>query len=128
MDFTQADQKRTLLSGQLARGQITQEAFTASINTLRVTDSAGRTWQPAPSITGWLCWNGTAWQDATPQGFTGLKNTQAGTKDFNEFKSSLTTVDEFRRVSKDVPHAKRPQKWWDLLSILGGIAESRAGC
>jgi hypothetical protein len=31
------------------------------------------------------------------------------------------TVDEFKKMSKDVPLAKRPQKWWDLLSILGGI-------
>jgi hypothetical protein len=27
----------------------------------------------------------------------------------------------FRQVSKDVPLAKRPQKWWDLLSIIGGV-------
>ena len=43
-------------------------------------------------------------------------------KDFNEFRSQLMTVDEFKRVSKGVPLSKRPQKWWDLLSILGGIA------
>ena len=30
-------------------------------------------------------------------------------------------MDEFKKVSKDVPLAKRPQKWWDLLSILGGV-------
>jgi hypothetical protein len=31
------------------------------------------------------------------------------------------SVDEFKKISKDVPLAKRPQPWWDLLSILGGI-------
>jgi len=59
-------------------------------------------------------------------GFTGLKNTQAGTKDFNEFKSSLMTVDEFRRVSKDVPLAKTAAEmvgsllssWGDTGAIL----------
>lgn len=122
MDFTEAEQKRTLLSSQLTRGQITQEAFTASINTLRVTDSVGRIWQPAPSSAGWLCWNGTAWQAATPPATgQGGVSSQKSAKDFNEFKSSLMTVDEFRKVSKNVPVAKRPQKWWDLLSILGGI-------
>ncbi len=43
-------------------------------------------------------------------------------KNFNEFKSSLMTVDEFKKMSKDIPLKKRPQKWWDLLSIFGGIA------
>ncbi|PKL65986.1 MAG: hypothetical protein CVV32_02020 [Methanomicrobiales archaeon HGW-Methanomicrobiales-3] len=31
------------------------------------------------------------------------------------------SVDDFKKISKEVPLAKRPQKWWDLLSILGGI-------
>ena len=34
------------------------------------------------------------------------------------------TVDEFKKMSKDIPLAKRPQKWWDLLSILGGIVSA----
>ena len=56
-------------------------------------------------------------------GITGQESppSQKSAKDFNEFKSSLMTVDEFKKVSKDVPLAKRPQKWWDLLSILGGV-------
>jgi hypothetical protein len=120
MDFTEAEQKRTLLSAQLARGQITQEAFAQAVNALRITDSAGRIWQPSPSPAGWLCWNGTAWLAATPPGL-GSSPGQKPAKDFNEFKSSLMTVDEFKKVSKNVPLAKRPQKWWDLLSILGGV-------
>ena len=46
---------------------------------------------------------------------------QRSATDFNEFKSSLMSVDQFKKISKDVPLAKRPQKWWDILSILGGI-------
>jgi hypothetical protein len=122
MDFTEADHRRNQLSAQLSSHQITPEQFTAGVNALRVNDTAGRTWQPAPSPAGWLCWNGTAWLAATPPG-TGQEcpPSRKSAKDFNEFKSSLMTVDEFKKVSKDVPLARRPQKWWDLLSILGGI-------
>ena len=31
------------------------------------------------------------------------------------------SMEDFKKVSKEVPLAKRPQKWWDLLSILGGV-------
>ena len=34
------------------------------------------------------------------------------------------TVDHFKNMSKEEPLAKRPQKWWDLLSILGGCASA----
>lgn len=122
IDFIEAEQRRTDLSRQLAQGQITPEVFTASVNALRLTDSAGRIWQPSPSAMGWLCWNGTAWQAATPpETGQGSPPAQKSAKDFNEFKSSLMTMDEFKKVSKDVPLAKRPQRWWDLLSILGGV-------
>jgi len=127
MDFTEAEQRRGLLSAQLNNRQITSGQFTASINALRVTDSAGRIWQPVPAPSGWLCWNGTAWQAATPPGFpayasTAARQEQGSSRDFSEFKSSLMTMDEFKKVSKNTPLANRPQKWWDLLSILGGIA------
>jgi hypothetical protein len=126
MGFSEAEQQRQQLSGQLARGQVTQDEFIAAINAIRVTDPAGRIWQPDPGSSGWLCWNGTAWQAATPPGYAapgGMCSTtaQKSAKDFSEFRSSLMTVDEFKKVSKEVPLAKRPQKWWDLLSILGGV-------
>jgi len=123
MNFTEADQQRAHLSGQFAREQISKEAFIAAINAIRITDPQGRIWQPSPAPSGWLCWNGTAWQAATPPGDTGQGEVPGpkSAKDFNEFRSSLMTMDEFRKVSRDVPLAKRPRKWWDLLSILGGI-------
>jgi uncharacterized Zn-binding protein involved in type VI secretion len=31
------------------------------------------------------------------------------------------SVDEFRKMSREVPLKKRPQRWWDLLCVLGGI-------
>ena len=61
---------------------------------------------------------------ATPQPYQAAGQKPKKAKDFNEFKSSLMTVDEFKKMSKEVPLAKRPQKWWDLLSILGGITSA----
>ena len=110
MDFTEAEQKRNQLSAQLSSRQITQDQFAAGISALRVTDSSGRTWQPAPSPSGWLCWNGTTWQAATPPGdrLAGQPPRKPA-KDFNEFKSSLMTVDEFRKVSKTSRLRKGPR-------------------
>ncbi|MGB9177308.1 MAG: hypothetical protein WCB46_11325, partial [Methanoregula sp.] len=122
MDFISAEKERERLSSQLAGGQITKDAYTAAVNALRVTDPQGRWWQPDPSGTGWLSWTGSAWQTETPPGMPGAgPNQPEHAKDFNEFKSQLMTVGDFRKMSKEVPITKRPQKWWDLLSILGGI-------
>jgi hypothetical protein len=121
MDFSEAEQKRTQLSIQLKQGGISQENYTAAINVLRVTDTSGKIWQPNPGGNGWLVWNGTIWQSGTPPGFGGSRdNGPPGTKDAG-ITTSLMGIDEFKKMSKDVPLAKRPQRWWDLLSILGGV-------
>ena len=126
MDFGTAERERARLGARRGAGQITPAQFTAAINALRVTDAQGRVWQPDPAGTGWLVWNGSAWAKGIPP-VPGSAGQPAGApgeraKDFNEFKTSLMTVDEFRKMSKDIPLAKRPQRWWDLLSILGGVA------
>lgn len=121
----EAEMKRAELAARLRQGQITPEGYAAAIDALRFTDTSGRVWQPNPSGDGWLVWNGSAWQPGTPPvpGYAGAPVGEAPrSKDFGEFRSSLMTVDEFKKMSKDVPLAKRPQRWWDLLSILGGIA------
>jgi hypothetical protein len=110
MDFVQAEQQRQHLNTQLAQGQITPAAYTAAINAIRVTDSAGRWWQPAPQATGWLYWDGKSWLPGTPP---------AGGKAPGQ---ELMSMDEFKKISKETPLVQRPQRWWDLLSILGGIA------
>jgi hypothetical protein len=125
MDMHEAETKRAELAARLRQGQITRDGYTAAINALRVTDTLGRVWQPNPSGDGWIFWNGSAWQPGTPlvPGYSGAPAGEAPRpKGFGEFRSSLMTVDEFKKMSKDVPLAKRPQRWWDLLSILGGIA------
>ena len=132
MDFNGAEQQRRQLENRLRNRQITPGAFTEAINGLRVTDSAGRTWQPNPGGSDWLVWNGNTWLAGQPpvngQGPPVLLDAagpgQERAKDFSEFKDSLMSVDDFKKMSKDVPLAKRPQKWWDLLSILGGIVSA----
>ena len=140
MDFTEAEQKRMQFFTRLRSGQITQAQYSEAMINLRVTDVRGTVWQPNPSGEGWIYWNGSAWLPGTPPhrpdttadsldippatsktyGQKTAPDTQSS-KDFNEFKSSLMTVEEFRKVSRETPLAKRPQKWWDLLSILGGV-------
>ena len=126
MDIHEAEMERAELATRLRQGQITMDGYTAAIDALRFTDFGGRVWQPDPSGDGWIFWNGSAWQPGAPPGMSGPGMTTGEppprAKGFNEFKSSLMTVDEFKKMSKDVPLAKRPQRWWDLLSILGGIA------
>jgi hypothetical protein len=108
-DFTQAEQQRRELSGRLSRGEITQEAYTAAINAIRVTDASGRWWQPDPRGAGWLFWDGKGWNPGTPSAGPGQP------------PQNLMSISEFRAMSKEVPLANRPQRWWDLLSILGGV-------
>jgi hypothetical protein len=110
MDFSQAERERQELAGRLARNEIPQEAYEAALNAIRVTDSTGRWWQPDPRGPGWIFWDGKAWIPGTPPG--------SGTKPAGP---DLMSMDEFRKISKEVPLAKRPQRWWDLLSILGGV-------
>jgi len=140
MDLSEAEQKRIDYSARRRSGQLTPAQYAKALTSLQVTDAHGTIWQPNPSGDGWIFWNGTSWLPGIPAQKpasgpdpyyippTTPKSSGPGTlsppprsKDFNEFKSSLMTVDEFKKVSKDVPLAKRPQKWWDLLSILGGV-------
>lgn len=122
MDFSEAEQQRLGLLARRRSGHLTADQYAAAVGNLRVMDAQGFTWQPNPHGEGWLFWTGTAWQAGTFPFITGQESGQPQkAKDFKEFQSSLMTVDEFKKISKDVPLAKRPQKWWDLLSIMGGI-------
>jgi hypothetical protein len=127
MNFNDAEERRIQLSGQLRAGNLAPDQYARAVNGLQVADSHGTVWQPDPAGNGWIFWTGSAWQPGAPPGIPGTGGSSGRApgqmaKDFNEFKSSLMTVDEFKKMSKDVPLAKRPQKWWDLLSILGGVA------
>jgi hypothetical protein len=127
MDFNEAEQKRIELSTLLRSGKLTPASFAQTVTNLRVTDTSGTIWQPNPSGDGWIFWTGSEWQMGTPPGIS-MPDMAAGTgkpqrsKESNESKSSMMTIGEFKKISKELPLANRPQRWWDLLSILGGIA------
>ncbi|MCU0629728.1 MAG: DUF2510 domain-containing protein [Methanoregulaceae archaeon] len=125
MNFQEAEKKASLLQDQLKRGQITREQYISSVNGLRVTDSQGRWWQPDPSGPGWLFWDGSAWQKGNPpvqmpaQARAGGGGAASGS--VSEFRDQMIDFKTFRQISKDLPLAQRPQKWWDFFSILGGV-------
>lgn len=126
MLFEEARKRQAELAGQLRKGSLTPAQFAAAANQLQVKDLNGVWWQPNPDGTGWLRYDGARWVPAelpaADGGNTGAKAAvPARPKDVTEFKSSLMTVDDFKKISKDVPLAKRPQPWWDLLSIFGGV-------
>lgn len=125
VDIPEGQKRLAILKGKLQNGSITREQFSAGINQIRVQDSRGTWWQPDPSGQGWIFWDGTAWKQGIlpaptpPAPSTGAPGTISGSVD--EFKAGMMDLKTFRQVSKEVPLAKRPQKWWDLLSIIGGV-------
>jgi RNA polymerase subunit RPABC4/transcription elongation factor Spt4 len=125
MDFSSAEQERRRIRMQFEAGQMTEQEYFTALNDLRVTDESGRWWQPDHGGSGWLVWNGGGWEPGTLPGTTVSVTQPAGApKNMVEFQSRLMTIDEFKKMSKEVPISKRPQKWWDLLSILGGIVSA----
>ena len=129
MQFEEAQRKQAELAKQLHQGSLTSTQFAAAANQMQVRDAGGVWWQPSPDGNGWLRYTGTQWVPATPPSAgEGAGSPPSAVpdraKDFNEFKTSLMGVDDFRKMAKEVPLAKRPQPWWDLLSILGGIVSA----
>lgn len=127
MQFDEAQRRQADLAARLRQGTLSPSQYAEAVGKLQVMDPRGVWWQPSPDGTGWLRYDGTRWLAAIPpvqdgrQSPAGANTPPERPKDFNEFKSSLMSVDDFKKISKEVPLAKRPQKWWDLLSILGGI-------
>jgi hypothetical protein len=123
MNFQEAEKKVVLLQNQLKNGQITREQYVASVNQLRVTDSSGRWWQPDPGGAGWLFWDGTSWRKGSPPVQVPVQSGKPGPSSgsVSEFRDQMIDFKTFRQISKELPLAQRPQKWWDFFSILGGV-------
>lgn len=123
MNFQEVEYRLSGLSEQVRNGQITREQYSAAVNQLRVVDASGKTWQPNPGGPGWLFWDGAAWRQGNPPGQTPVPTVgEVSTpRSISEFRDQLIDYKTFRKISKEVPLAKRPQKWWDLFSILGGV-------
>jgi hypothetical protein len=137
MDFGEAARRYTELQVQRQSGSLSDQQYRALIDQLRVTDQKGIWWQPDPGGTGWIYWNGTQWQPGTPPlpvqtspsmqpayQASGVRNPPpeaAGTQNFSEFRAGIMDKDTFNQISKSLPWNKRPQIWWDRLSIMLGI-------
>jgi len=126
MDFDEAQQRFARLTAQRGQGQITEDHYRTQVNELRVQDPSGTWWQPDPGSGGWIFWNGSAWVPGTPPKSAGSaqKPRRESSKSQSVPARSTTFMDmkTFREISRTQPMSQRPQKWFDLLSILGGIA------
>ena len=112
MDFSEAQRVLDNLNAGKLKGDISVQHYTAELNQLRVQDTSGRWWQPDPLSGGWLVWNGTTWQQGIPPAPDGADD------------KKLMDMQEFREISRTLPWHRRPQKWWDLFSILGGCVSA----
>jgi len=112
MDFSEAQRALQNLNARKMRDDISVQQYAAELNRLRVQDNSGRWWQPDPTSGAWLVWNGSTWQPGVPA----APDAAAGKK--------LMDMQEFREISRTQPWHKRPQKWWDLFSILGGCVSA----
>lgn len=149
MTFAEARKAHKNLLARKANGDIEPAAFRDAVNALRLTDAAGRWWQPDPSGEGWLVWDGATWAAADPATAFGTDATdpatphpppnQAGesqaatpTPDVlgpsaTWFRDMLATLgshlqwpSDFFREAREKKLAHRSQAWWDTLSLLGG--------
>ena len=134
MDFNEAQQQLADINARYRQGEIPQEQYGAAINAIRVLDASNRWWQPSPSGQGWIYWDGTAWQPGTPPipsypstpgtvqvpGQVQPSASQPGTRP--DSPPRMMDTQQFMAMSKSMPLKKRPQIWWDTLSVLGGVA------
>jgi len=133
MTFDEAQSCYRALREQRRTGVLDEATFFTAVNALRVQDTAHRWWQPDPQAEGWLCWDGAAWHAATPP----LPSTSphpstpdapttpiAETLDptLSRLHIPTVTADSFWAIARRTPWAKRPESWWNALSIFGGIA------
>jgi hypothetical protein len=128
MDVKEAAARFAELQVQRQKGLLSDQEYRSRIDQLRVQDSKGTWWQPAPDGTGWLFWDGAKWQPGAlpPAGspapaVSGPQSGAAGTQDFSGFRAGIMDRGTYSRISQSVPWNKRPQSWWDRFSITLGI-------
>jgi hypothetical protein len=112
MDFSEAERALGNLNARKLWHDITDQQYTAELNLLRVQDTSGRWWQPDPASGRWLVWDGNAWQPGIPPSPIAADD------------NKLMDMQTFREISRTQPWHRRPQKWWDLFSILGGCVSA----
>jgi len=143
MNFQEAEAARRNLDTKKQNGKLSEEEYCAEINKIRITDTKNCWWQPDPRGPGWLFWNGKDWVAGVPPGpgtvagpapapgAAGKTAPQKPAKPVeyhfrpvsdDEPGYKLMSLDEFRFHLKTRSWKNRPRKWWDLFSILTGVA------
>lgn len=126
MNFEEARKRFARLKEQWSHGHISEEQYIAAVNELRVADASGVWWQPDVTTGGWIYWNGTAWVEGTPPRGSGPAREPPGSPaappQSRTDDGTFMDLKTFREISHSRPLSQRPQRWFDLLSILAGIA------
>lgn len=129
MSFQQALQQYHELCRQYHAGQLEHERFCQAVDRLRVQDGSGNWWQL--SYDGqWLCWNGAEWRPGQPPVEGPQLNTDSVRQAVNYAQTAYSTAQTLasgnpaamvgRAAGVLSPLAGKSQKWWSLVSILGG--------
>lgn len=123
MHFDEARQRFDQLTTRWRQGQITQEQYVASVNELRVQDPSGTWWQLDPASGGWIFWNGSQWVPGAPPtaAVPGHRREPPRTSPVPADGKKIMDMKTFREISRTQPMSQRPQRWFDLFSILAGV-------
>lgn len=126
MDLAEASKKFTELQAMQKEGRISESQFRAAVNQLQFSDRSGFWWALDPQTGGWLSWNGSAWVPAPPgqAASPSVSSVPATLPASATEDKKLMDIGTFRQISRNTSWHKRPQKWWDLFSILGGCVSA----
>lgn len=123
--FRSFEVKRQDLEAQRQSGRISEEAFAAAVQSLRIQDAKGFTWQIDPTFGDWVKWDGKTWQVSDPYGddFAALsrrfdrltslhKSKQMDSQAFAAATGHLRTTDRAGKVWGIAPDTGS-WVWWD---------------
>ncbi len=114
MNFDEATQRYTTLRQQYDAGQIDWNGLVAATGNLRLQDAEGRWWQIEPAGGIWHMWDGRAWVTTAGQ--------PTGASPGAVPADPAASAGNVRKGNKQKkPLAQRSQKWWDAVSIVGGV-------
>jgi hypothetical protein len=131
MSYQQAMEQFNDLCRKYHAQQVNYQQFCQAVDQLRVQDGSGNWWQL--SYDGkWMQWNGTAWiQGFPPESSGGLAmNADTAHQTAKYAQTALNTAQTLasghlpsitgKAATLFRPLAGKSQKWWNVLSILGG--------
>jgi hypothetical protein len=131
MTFQQAIEQFNDLCRKYHAQQVSYQQFCQAVDQLRVQDRSGNWWQL--SYDGkWLRWSGQEWIPGSPPELSGGNtfNNDAARQAANYAQTALNTAQSLasgnptaiagRAATLLRPLAGKSQKWWNILSIMGG--------